>query len=121
MHPAPVNGHSMLSYSMFIALHPSSDVSRAVAKLDALLQAGAQEPDGFTVREQKIFELQGYRTPRPRPRNQMRQLLQAHCLESTTEREDHVAIRRARNFQHSSLLSSNFWASQMSLNWQCGQ
>jgi hypothetical protein len=38
----------------------------------------------------------------------MRQLLQTHCLESTTEREDYVAIRGAGNFQHGSPLQLQF-------------
>src|ERR1700753_3391230 len=92
------------SLTPFITLHPCSDVSRAVTKLDTLLQAGAKKSDGFSIRELKFFEFQGYCATGARRSNEMRQLLQAYRLKPATECKGYVSIGSAGYFQHGSTM-----------------
>src|SRR5215469_3103811 len=82
--------------------NPGPNVWRAVAKLDAICFAGAQELDNVSIHQHDILEIQHKRPTRRFRIEQRGEFAHVVCLQSTAYRQHNLAISATLDSQHES-------------------
>ena len=85
---------------IFFARDPFPDVRRTVAKRDPVAFARAKEPNGVSIHEDNILEIQHDSTARRFSGQLCRQFAEAFRFQATAQGQDDVAVCLALDFQH---------------------